>query len=102
MDFFAVPENRELILEREGHACFYCLRRLNADNYVMEHVSSRPHGGNGYRNIVAACRECNNRKNDMSVEDFLRMLYRETMLNAADFQERLDKLTRLANGELKP
>ncbi len=27
MDFFAVEENRCLILAREAHKCFYCLRR---------------------------------------------------------------------------
>jgi hypothetical protein len=46
-DFFAVEENRSLILMREGHKCFYCLRALNADNYVIEHVCSRPEGNNG-------------------------------------------------------
>ena len=63
MDFFEVPENRVLILEREKHRCFYCLREINSDTHVMEHVVSRPEGNNSYRNIVAACRECNNRKN---------------------------------------
>jgi hypothetical protein len=40
MDFFEVPENRLLILEREGHRCFYCLRKIDATNYVIEQVVS--------------------------------------------------------------
>jgi hypothetical protein len=102
MDFFAVPENRTMILEREEHSCFYCLRVLTAESYVIEHVVSRPTGDNGYRNVVAACRECNNRKNDSTAEDYLRALYRELYLSADDLQNRLVKLGRLKNGELKP
>ena len=40
MDFFEVPENRALILEREEHRCFYCLRALTNESYVIEHVLS--------------------------------------------------------------
>ena len=102
MDFFEIPENRALILEREEHHCFYCRRALTAESYVMEHVVSRPVGNNSYRNLVAACRECNNRKNDSSAEDYLRTLYRESFLNAAELQNRLLKLEQLKNGDLKP
>lgn len=102
MDFFTVPENRMLILEREGHRCFYCLRHLTLDNYVIEHTVSRPAGDNSYRNLVAACRECNNRKDSSPAEDWLRTLYREGFVDAATFQERQAHLERLRAGELKP
>jgi len=102
MDFFEIPENRALILEREEHHCFYCLRALTTESYVIEHVVSRPTGNNGYRNVVAACRECNNRKKDSAAEDYVRALYREAFLSAAELQDRLAKLSRLKNGELKP
>jgi hypothetical protein len=101
MDFFEVPENRALILERENHRCFYCLRTINSDNYVMEHVISRPEGNNSYKNIVAACRECNNRKKT-SAEDLLRTLYRESFLDASELEDRLSHIERLRSGELKP
>jgi hypothetical protein len=102
MDFFDVPENRQLILERDNHKCFYCLSALNGRNYVIEHVISRPAGNNSYRNVVAACRQCNNRKGASSVEDYLRMLYRESFLRPEEFQDRLSHLERLQAGELKP
>lgn len=102
MDFFELPENRSLILQREQNRCFYCLRALTAESYVIEHVVSRPAGDNGYRNVVAACRECNNRKNDSTAEDYVRALYREAFLSAVELQDRLAKLGRLRNGELKP
>jgi len=69
---------------------------------VLEHVVSRPNGDNSYRNVVAACRQCNNRKGSLEADTFLRVLYREALLSADEFNERLTQLTRLRNGEVKP
>ena len=102
MDFFTVEANRKLILDREGSKCFYCLKALNAENHVLEHVISRPKGNNSYRNVVAACRRCNNRKGDSDAEDFLRVLFREGFLGENDFEQRLSHLQRLRAGELRP
>lgn len=101
-DFFNVEENRVRILAREGHHCFYCLRQLNGENYVIEHVVSRPAGDNTYRNVAAACRQCNNRKGSSDAEEWLRTLYRDGFLGAPEFQERVSHLKRLRVGELKP
>lgn len=102
MDFFEVAENRELILARERHQCFYCFCRLTFNNHVIEHVVSRPVGTNGYRNVVAACRQCNNRKGNSEAEDFLRVLYREEFLSGDEFEQRVSHLERLRNGQLRP
>jgi hypothetical protein len=102
MDFFTVPENRQAILQREGSRCFYCLREPNDANYVIEHVVSRPIGDNGYRNVVAACRSCNNQKDDLEAEDFLRSLYRRGMLSTEEFEGRRAALNQLREGGLKP
>ncbi len=102
MDFFNVPENRRLLLQREGFRCFYTLRSLEDDNFVVEHVVSRPDGDNSYRNCVAASREANNRKGASTAEDFLRRLFREGFLNEAEFQERQHALAQLKSGLLKP
>ena len=102
LDFFNVPENRPAILRREGNKCFYCFRALNSNNYVIEHVTSRPEGNNTYRNVVAACRDCNNRKGNLSADEFLRGLYRRGYLSATDFEARSDALTQLRSGDLKP
>jgi hypothetical protein len=101
-DFFAVPENRKLILEREGWKCFYCLAKLDENNHVVEHVVSRPEGSNSYRNVVAACRRCNNRKSATLAADFLRTLYRDGVLSGDELPIRLALLERLAGGEYKP
>lgn len=102
MDFFAVPENRLLLLKREGHKCFYTLQALDDSNFIVEHVVSRPAGNNSYRNLVAASREANNKKGSMAADEFLRRLFREGYLSSAEFEDRLQKLAQLQAGELKP
>jgi len=102
MDFFNDPTHRKLILERESYRCFYCMRSLNKDNYVVEHIVSRPHGDNSYRNVVAACRRCNNRKGKTSVEDFTRILYRDGLLSAQEFKKRQAIINQVRKGTLKP
>jgi hypothetical protein len=102
MDFFNIPENRLMLLKREGHKCFYTLKDLDESNFVVEHVVSRPAGDNGYKNLVAASREANNKKGNNSAEDFLRRLSREGYLSESEFQERWQMLGKLKAGELKP
>lgn len=102
MDFFNPPENRRLILKREGNQCFYCLRAVDSSNHVIEHVVSRPAGNHSFRNVVAACRNCNNRKGNQAVETFLRSLYRAQFLDEQEFQDRMIALKKLQDGELKP
>lgn len=102
MDFFSDEANRQRLLEREDSRCFYCLKDIHKDNYVIEHVVSRPEGDNGYRNLVAACRSCNNRKGDTPAEEYLRILYREGFLAPEDLQDRIQKLHSLRKGDLKP
>lgn len=102
LDFFDNPVNRLRVFRREAGRCFYCLRVITETNYVIEHVVSRPAGTNGFRNVVAACIQCNNRKGPLTAEDFLRTLYREQLLSASDFEDRVSHMERLRNGELKP
>jgi len=44
LDFFNIPKFRQAIFERESWRCFYCLRRLDAENSLLEHVVSAPLG----------------------------------------------------------
>lgn len=102
MDFFGVAENRQKILEREDFRCFYTLKEIDSNSFVAEHVISRPGGGNGYRNIVAASREANNIKGNMIAEDFMRKLFREGFLSEDELRGRLVALSDLKSGRLKP
>ena len=101
-DFFSVPENRALILAREEWRCFYCLAKLDENNHVVEHVVSRPEGDNSFRNVVAACRRCNNRKGSLLAEDHLRSIYRDGVLSGDEFTVRISQLALLLVGELRP
>jgi hypothetical protein len=102
MDFFNVPENRLLLLVREQFKCFYTLQNLDKDNFIVEHVVSRPLGDNSYRNCVAASREANNKKESTSAQDFLRRMFREGYLSESEFQGRQHALSQLKSGDLKP
>lgn len=102
IDFFVGAENRAAILRRENSKCFYCLRRVDDTNYVIEHVESRPEGDNSYRNVVAACRSCNNKKGPTPAEDYLRSLYRAGFLDSDDFEGRQIALAQLKAGDLRP
>lgn len=102
LDFYSDEKNRLLLLKRENYRCFYTLKTLVADNFVIDHVTSRPLGDNSYRNCVAASREANNRKGAMAAEDFLRKLYREDFLSENELEDRLSYLRKLKAGELKP
>jgi hypothetical protein len=102
MDFFTEPGNREAIFRREKHRCFYCSRTLTNNDRVLDHVVPRPQGGNSYKNLVASCVTCNNKKGHLAVEDFLRDLFRDRLLNEDELRHRLAALQQLAAGELKP
>jgi hypothetical protein len=102
MDFFNVPQNRRLILQREEGRCFYCLRKINDSSTVFDHVARRSTGDQGYRNIVASCRRCNNRKGESAGEDLLRVLFREGYVTSKVLADRLDALEKLSAGKLRP
>ena len=102
MDFFGVLENRQSILKRENSRCFYCFRVLTDENFVIEHVVSRPEGNNGFRNLVAACKNCNDKKDNLSADEFIRALYRQNFLTSEELENRLLQLKLLSDGKLLP
>jgi hypothetical protein len=101
-DFFVDQSNRILILKRDGGRCFYCTIGLDENNYVIEHVISRPIGDNSFKNLVASCRQCNNRKDSSPADDFLRRIYRDGLLSQSELADRLNQLKQLQLGNLKP
>jgi hypothetical protein len=102
MDFFNVARNRRLILEREEARCFYCLKKINDSSAVFDHVARRSADDQGYRNIVASCRRCSNRKGESAGEDLLRVLFREGFITSGVLADRLAALDKLRAGTLRP
>ena len=102
-DFLQNTTLRKAIHARERGQCFYCLRRTTTAVQCLDHVVPRVEMGcNSYRNLVSSCIECNSQKGEKPADDFLRRLYREGHLNAAELAARLRALDALASGKLRP
>ena len=102
-DFLSTGALRKTIHDREGGACFYCLRRTPADVQCLDHVVPRVRSGrSSYRNLVSCCMECNSRKGEVSAPDFLRTLYRQGRLTPTELDAQLARLKDLAAGKLRP
>ncbi len=102
-DFLQNAALRKAIHARERGLCFYCLRRTTSTVQCLDHVVPRVRSGcNSYRNLVSSCIECNSQKGEKPADDFLRRLYREGQLNAAELAARLRALEALASGRLRP
>lgn len=103
IDFMQTKALRQAIHAREGGRCFYCLRRLATTMRCLDHVVPLAQSGrNCYRNLVSACLECNSQKGERPAEDFLRWLYRERRLTAAELRGRVRALDAVAAGKLRP
>jgi len=102
-DFWKTLALRKAIHDRERGACFYCLRHAPGKLQCLDHVVPRVRfGRNSYRNLVSCCIECNTRKADRPVRDFLGTLYRQGRLTAKELDARLRALKDLAAGKLRP
>ena len=103
IDFFKNNEYRILILNRENYKCFYCYKKIQKENYVLDHVTSQVNGGNNsYKNIVATCHECNSKKIGKNGDEYIREVYRNGFITLKELEERLKSLEMLVNGSLKP
>jgi 5-methylcytosine-specific restriction endonuclease McrA len=103
VDFMRTLELRRTIHAREGGRCFYCLRRVAPRLECLDHVVPRARVGcNSYRNLVSACMECNAQKGEQPAEEYLRWLFREHRLGAAELRGRFEALELLAAGKLRP
>jgi 5-methylcytosine-specific restriction endonuclease McrA len=103
LDFWRTRPFRLAIHAREAGLCFYCLRQTPSRDHCLDHVLPVAKGGtNSYRNLVSCCFDCNSRKRELPVADFLRRLYREGNLSRKELSGRLAALRALAAGKLRP
>ena len=103
LDFLKTLELRRAIHARERGRCFYCLRRVAPRLECLDHVVPRARVAcNSYRNLVSACMECNAQKGERPADEYLRWLFREHRLGAAELRGRFEALKLLAAGKLRP
>lgn len=61
-----IPLNTRNVLSRDRHVCGYCEQRAK----TMDHIQPRSRGGaHRWENVVAACINCNNTKDDMLLSE---------------------------------
>ncbi len=66
---YRVRFSRQNVYLRDGHRCQYCDGRFSGRELTLDHVVPRSHGGRTtWKNVVAACRECNRDKGGRTPE----------------------------------
>ena len=66
---YRVRFSRQNIYLRDGHQCQYCEQRFSARDLTLDHVVPRSlGGGTTWKNVVAACRDCNRNKGGRTPE----------------------------------
>lgn len=76
-----VKLTRKNIFLRDQYTCQYCGRRFPPSELTIDHVIPISRGGtNSWRNVVTACKECNNRKgNRTPAEAGMRLIKKPTV-----------------------
>ena len=67
--FETVVCNRVNVLWRYKNQCQYCGKVFSAEHLTLDHIIPKSKGGlNSWTNMVAACKKCNQRKGNKSLE----------------------------------
>jgi 5-methylcytosine-specific restriction endonuclease McrA len=70
-DFSRVKFNRSNVFFRDKHMCQYCGDKFKDNELSFDHVMPKSRGGlTTWQNIVAACMDCNNRKDSKTPEEW--------------------------------
>jgi 5-methylcytosine-specific restriction endonuclease McrA len=71
-----LPITKANLLKRDNYTCQYCGRSLNLKTITVDHVlpkrprnPKRPKGKHVWKNVVASCRTCNNKKDNLTPEE---------------------------------
>jgi len=104
LDFYTGRKCLDEVLKREDDQCFYCLRRIETAELCRLHrVVPQVKGCDHlYRNVVASCHHCNSRKQGKDATDFLRDLYRRSVISQDELEVRSAALRELKEGRLRP
>lgn len=66
---FAIPSKRN-ILKRDKYLCQYCGKKLTDISGTIDHIHPVSKGGKTlWTNVVAACYQCNNKKDNFTINE---------------------------------
>ncbi len=66
---YTPPLNNNTLFRRDGHLCMYCGQRFMTRDLTRDHIRPISQGGlDLWRNVVTACRRCNNHKGGRTPE----------------------------------
>lgn len=69
------PIVRRHLWQQQNGQCFYCKRAVPWLESTLDHKLPRSKGGATKGNSVMACFQCNNRKGDLTAEQFIALGY---------------------------
>lgn len=74
------------VLKRDGYECAYCGQKLGYKAATVDHIIPRCRGGKHiWKNVVIACKKCNNFKDDKTPEAVGLKLRKRPTVPAANF-----------------
>ena len=78
VDFLRPVCSRKNIILRDGNICQYCGGDFPTDDLTMDHIVPKSQGGEkSWKNIVASCKPCNQKKGNRTPEQAGMKLLRE-------------------------
>ncbi len=61
--FTGIVCNRQNVIWRDKNTCQYCAKKFTPENLTVDHLIPKSRGGrNTWKNLVAACKKCNQKK----------------------------------------
>lgn len=73
----SVPLTNKNLFGRDRYICGYCAVHLNKDTATRDHITPVSRGGtNTWTNVITACKQCNNHKDCMTLDEaHMKLLY---------------------------
>jgi hypothetical protein len=69
-EHYVPPLNNHTLFKRDAHMCMYCGKRFYTSDLSREHVTPLSRGGrDNWKNVVTACKRCNNHKAGRTPEE---------------------------------
>jgi 5-methylcytosine-specific restriction endonuclease McrA len=69
VDFLKPVCSRKNIILRDNNICQYCSQEFSSDDLTMDHIKPKSQGGEkSWKNIVASCKPCNQKKGNRTPE----------------------------------